>query len=200
MTNLQKKLAASAITVAILGTAFAPSTFAATTIEIKDNGADSTNKVKVTNKKKVAITQKNKANVSNITAITQNTGGNKANKNTGGSVTITTGDATASVTNTTTTGNNVANVDLCECVDGDLNVTVSGNGSDSYNKVKVKSVHSTTYSQKTYTNVTNGTEIDQNTGDNKANKNTNGDVEIVTGTTDVAVENNVTTGDNYINP
>lgn len=67
--------------------------------------------------KKVCKTEVNQTNVSNISnnvGVVLNTGGNKANGNTG-DATITTGDATSTVTITNTTGGNVAVVSGCCC-------------------------------------------------------------------------------------
>ena len=53
------------------------------------------------------VSQSNTTNVLNGTVVAQNTGGNKANDNTGnGGVTVESGAANSSVTNTVTTGGN----------------------------------------------------------------------------------------------
>ncbi|EKE00088.1 MAG: hypothetical protein ACD_22C00093G0003, partial [uncultured bacterium] len=77
------------------------------TVNVKDNGADSTNKVKITNKSKFKATQTNETLVVNGTLVGQNTGGNHANNNTGdGSVDVDSGNADSTVINDTTTGGN----------------------------------------------------------------------------------------------
>lgn len=77
------------------------------TVNVTDNGADSTNKVKITNKSKFKATQTNETLVVNGTLVAQDTGGNHANNNTGdGGVAIDSGDAGSTVTNDTTTGGN----------------------------------------------------------------------------------------------
>lgn len=173
----------------------------ATNITVSGNGADSKNKVKVKEVKKTNIIQTNATKVVNLVGVVQNTGGNKANKNTGGSVNITSGNATATVTNTTTTGGNVVVKDDCGCVPSDLTVDVKNNGADSTNKVKVKNVHSDTTVQSNFTMVVNGVLVAQNTGDNKANQNTGeGGVSVTSGDAEATVENTAETGSNVVAP
>lgn len=80
------------------------------TVDVMDNGADSTNIVKITNKSKFKARQTNETFVVNETLVEQNTGGNWANDNTGGDVTVDSGDAESNVTNTTNTGGNTLTV------------------------------------------------------------------------------------------
>ncbi len=81
-----------------------------TTNEIKNNGAGSYNKIKVKNFNKTEVEQTNEVLVVNGTLVAQNTGSNHANNNTGdGDTTVDSGNATANVTNNTTTGSNVLN-------------------------------------------------------------------------------------------
>lgn len=78
------------------------------TVDVKNNGADSTNKVKITSKSRTVIDQSNETLVINGVLVAQNTGGNHANSNTGdGNVDVNSGDADSTVTNETTTGGNV---------------------------------------------------------------------------------------------
>ena len=79
-------------------------------ITIQGNGARSTNTVIAVNKSKTKVSQFNGTLVVNGTYVSQDTGGNQANGNTGGgNVDVDSGDATSTVTNTTTTGGNVIN-------------------------------------------------------------------------------------------
>lgn len=57
------------------------------------NGSDSTNNATITQNNENNLTINNNANITNNVNITANTGGNTANKNTGGNSDITTGDA-----------------------------------------------------------------------------------------------------------
>jgi hypothetical protein len=198
MTSLKTKIAAGTVTVALLSTAFAPATFAANTV--RGNGADSVNKIKTVNKKKTQVSQVNETLVVNGVLVAQNTGKNKANKNTGaGDKTVSSGDATATVTNTTTTGGNMAEVNGCGCPDDDGDNTIRGNGADSYNKITVVSKNKTEVSQTNSTAVVNLVGVLQNTGGNSASKNTGGgDVDATSGDADATVTNEVTTGGNHL--
>jgi len=198
MTNLKTRLAAGLTTVAILATSFAPAAFAATDITVSGNGADSINKVKVKAKHKVTVKQKNSTAVTNAVTIGQNTGGNKANKNTGGGVAVNSGDATASVMNTTTAGGNTAMVDSCGCVAVAPTVSIDGNGADSTNKVTLSSKYVTTATQKNTTSVVNGVVVGQDTGSNTANSNTGGTVDVTSGDAGVTVVNTTTVGLNSL--
>lgn len=81
------------------------------TVNVKNNGVDSYNKVVIKNSSNTTATQNNTAFVLNGTLVAQNTGDNNANGNTGsGSVEVTTGDADSTVTNTTTVAGNALTV------------------------------------------------------------------------------------------
>ncbi|MDO8269347.1 MAG: hypothetical protein Q7T54_01585 [Candidatus Levybacteria bacterium] len=78
-----------------------------TNVVIKKNGAGSTNTVTVVSTSKTEVEQVNETLVINGVLVAQNTGGNSANGNTGdGGVNVDSGNATSTVTNTTTTGGN----------------------------------------------------------------------------------------------
>src|SRR3989338_1762243 len=66
------------------------------TVLISENGDSTDNKVKLENENKVEVSQENKSNIENRIYNDATTGWNDANRNTGGSVTITTGNAEAS--------------------------------------------------------------------------------------------------------
>lgn len=198
MTNFKSKLAASVITVALLGTAFAPATFAAN--KIKNNGADSINKVKIKVKNKKVVNQTNETLVVNGVLVAQNTGGNEANKNTGdGDVSVDSGNADATVTNKTTTGGNAATLTGCGCPAGDEDNTIQGNGTGSKNKIKTVNKNKTEVTQSNSTAVINLVGVLQNTGGNSANQNTGaGDVTVDSGDADATVTNTTTTGTNVL--
>ncbi|HVZ58992.1 MAG TPA: hypothetical protein VG935_04545, partial [Patescibacteria group bacterium] len=59
MTHLKAKIVASAATVALLATSFAPATFASTHIKVKKNGAGSKNTVTTKNTSKTTVDQSN---------------------------------------------------------------------------------------------------------------------------------------------
>lgn len=200
MTHLKTRIVASAATVALLATSFAPATFAK--VKVNKNGADSTNKVKIKSNHKTKVNQTNSTAVVNLVGVFQNTGMNQANKNTGdGQVSVDSGDATSTVTNRTTTGGNAATVDPCACENPDMDVTVKKNGADSTNTVKITSKNKTVVNQTNETLVINGVLVAQNTGGNSANSNTgDGGVDVDSGDADSTVTNTVTTGGNTLNP
>jgi len=200
MTNLKVKLTTGLVTAAFVAGVFAPAgAMAATNVTVSGNGADSTSKVKVKNVKKSKVKQSNTANVTNAIGVSQNTGGNKANKNTGGDVTVTSGNATATVDVTNTTGGNFLAWDSnCGCMVPENTVDISGNGADSYNKVKVVNYDSTKVMQSNSATIVNSITVSQTTGDNKANKNTNGSVDVTSGDTDAHITVDNMTGDNVL--
>lgn len=199
MLNLKYKIAATATTAAIIATSFAPAlSLAATNVTVSGNGADSVNEVKVKNKYKARLTQRNRATVDNTVVVGQDTGGNKANDNTGGDTEVSSGKATANVTNTTITNGNSATIEECGCVGGNTKVDVSGNGSDSDNTVKVRNKNVVRATQRNVANVTNVVVVGQTTGDNSANDNTGGSVEVNSGDTSTTVNNSTTTGSNSL--
>lgn len=67
------------------------------TVNVMDNGADSTNTVDVTNKNKLTVKQKNYSYIVTGVNAKSKTGKNDANSNTGGSTGISTGNATTNV-------------------------------------------------------------------------------------------------------
>lgn len=206
------KILAIASMFAFLVTVVAPVgniTEAATTITIKNNGADSTNKVKVKkakNDKKKKLKQQNQNRVKNNIVIKQDTGWNEANKNTtnGGNVDVTSGDTESKVTNKTTTNGNEAPGEDCGCVnDSELNLKITGNGADSTNKIKVTLGNGSEGGvyQSNYSYVSNSIKVVQSTGDNSANKNTTngGDIDVDSGDATSTVNNTTTLGGNSYN-
>lgn len=201
MTNLKLKVTSAIVTSAFLiGVVLPSGAFAANDVTVSENGASSVNKVKIKTVKKSKVKQNNSSAVTNSVGVTQNTGGNNANKNTGGDVAINSGNATSNVTINNTTGGNNLVMEDCGCPDSDNNIDISGNGSDSVNKVKISSYSKHVVKQSNSAVIVNGVSIGQNTGDNKANSNTGGSVEINSGDADATVEINNTTGDNVLGP
>ncbi len=184
MTNLKQQtfsvLAAGAMLLNVATPALAG------TYEISGNGSGSDNDIVVESTNTTTVNQNNTANVTNNIKTKADTGDNKANYNTGGNVEISTGNAgvTASVSNNL--NSNVAEVDCCAANDTD--VTISGNGSKSDNKVGLVNSNTTKVNQKNVANVTNDVDAKADTGDNKAGANTGGDVVITTGKAVVNVD------------
>lgn len=169
------------------------------TVKISGNGKGSSNTVLSVNKNKQKTTQVNAAAVFNLTGTVLNTGKNSANGNTGsGSVSLSSGNASSRVTNNSTVGGNITTSD-CGCDQGDMSVTIKGNGSGSSNTAVVvnKSKHKVT--QFNGALIVNGTFTVENTGGNSANGNTGkGDVSLMSGNATSSVTNNTTVGGNVM--
>lgn len=191
MTNFKTKITTAVATGAVLLQAMAPLSFAST-IEISGNGAGSDNTANVKQTSTTTVNQSNNADVTNKVEAKAKTGNNDANFNTGGNVTVDTGDAEATATVTNNLNSNVAQVDCCGVQDTD--VLVSGNGAQSDNDVVVRGTNTTTLNQNNNANVRNNVDVAAVTGGNDAGFNTGGDVVVKTGK--ATVDANVTTNAN----
>ncbi|MBI2032742.1 MAG: hypothetical protein HYT09_03810 [Candidatus Levybacteria bacterium] len=127
------------------------------------------------------------------------TGNNEASNNTGGNVTIDTGNATSNVDVNITGGGNTANVS-CACNTTNDTVNVIGNAANTTNTANVTNTKLKKGTQ------TNGGSVKvkklksrAKTGKNKANNNTNGTVDVLTGNATSNVDVNVTTPSNTLN-
>ena len=183
MTDFKKKVA-SAIAAGSILLQLAVPAFADTTIEISGNGANSDNDALVQVQSDTTVAQSNTANITNDVDAFADTGNNNANKNTGGDVSIETGDASVEVDIANTVNSNTAEVDCCP---GDTDVLISGNGADSDNTVKLSQRKRTSLFQDNQAKIYNDVTADAFTGGNDANRNTGGDVDIQTGDADVQV-------------
>src|SRR3989344_6707187 len=97
--QIKKKIATAIVTGSILGATLLPAAaLADTSCEISGNGAHSHNSCRIRISRSVRIRQSNSSIIRNRVWVDVDTGGNRANNNTGGDVTITTGEATSSVT------------------------------------------------------------------------------------------------------
>lgn len=194
--NKYKKVVASVIAAgSILVNGFLP-VFAQTTIILSGNGTDSDNTAKVNVTQSTFVTQSNNSDVTNKVYADAKTGDNKAEDNTGGDVTVKTGDSDVTVTGKNTLNQNSASVDCCGATETD--VLISGNGSDSKNKVDLNlgEEKGTTLSQTNNADVYNRVDVDSDTGDNDAEDNTGGDVSIETGDATVNVSFDTTANAN----
>ncbi len=177
--NFKKIIATVLSSVALFANVALPA-FASTTLEITGNGADSNNTTTVSTDQQTVVAQTNTSNIVNDVTADSSTGGNKADKNTGGSVNIDTGDSKTLVTVQNSANSNIADVENCNC-GTDAEVVISGNGADSKNKAKLNLGGSTIVAQSNDSYVSNNVDADSSTGDNSAKKNTGGNVEIATG-------------------
>ena len=103
------KLIVRAGAVAALATAatlFVAPLASAADCTIDSNGALSHNSCHVTIKRTIHVSQTNNAHVTNKVTVVSNTGGNKANFNTGGDVSVTSGDSSVTVDITNTVNGN----------------------------------------------------------------------------------------------
>ncbi len=163
-----------------------------TNVLISGNGEDSDNFVKLNQNHDTTLTQRNEANVENDVDVDSNTGDNDAEDNTGGDVSIETGDANATVKVGTTANANWARIGGSSN-GGSLTARITGNGEDSDNKIKLNNGGDVTLTQWNLADIENDVDVDSDTGYNDANDNTGGDVMIETGDadTDVTVDNMV---------
>jgi len=184
MNKLTIKIGTAVSTAALVASSFA-TPLLATTVEISGNGSDSDSTVAVQQSNNTVVEQNNTANISNNVNVKSNTGDNKANDNTGGDVSIKTGDSEANVAVSNTANSNQASVS--GCCPTDTSVKIAGNGTKSNNDATVKTANDVKVLQDNYANIDNDVDVDSETGDNEAEDNTWGDVAIETGDSDVTV-------------
>ncbi len=170
-----------------------------TEVKISGNLVGSRNDVKLnsgnrsSNSSDTAIYQDNTAKVKNDVEAKATTGGNDANRNGSGDVTIITGNAKSNVSVSTTANVNSAVVGGGHGDAGSLKLMIVGNGADTRNKIDARIDHDILLVQDNFALVKNYVDADAKTGYNDANDNIGGDVAIVTGdaTTAVGVDNSV---------
>lgn len=197
--KFQYRIGTAIASTALMLNLLAPAVFADTNIEITGNGANSDNSVSVNNTSNVSVTQTNDLVVGLTINSSASTGGNKANGNTGGDVSIDTGNANSTVGISVQGGSNSAEINGCGCNGATDNVTVSGNGSNTTNNATVKNKKKLSASQGGNTTVGASVNSKTKTGKNKAKNNTGGNVSVTTGNSTSNVSANVTAGDNTLN-
>ena len=145
--------------------------FADTSIKVNDNGQNSTNNVEVNKSVNSTVNQTNNTTNTVIVGTVSSTGGNKANGNNGGDVTVKSGDATAKTVLKIDGSSNHYDADDCGCPEGDLDITVKGNAQKSDNNVSYDNSNKKSVKQdnKSKNTVIAGTEA--KTGYNKASHN-----------------------------
>jgi hypothetical protein len=186
-----KKIFAMFAAFTLLLGSFAPLALADTSLVISGNGAGSENEVEVEVESETTVVQSNNAQIVNNITSNANTGGNDANDNTGGDVVISTGNAVSSVDVVNKANLNEAIVEDCNGCETDYRVKISGNGAGSENEVEIESENKVEIFQDNYAYFENNVDAKAKTGYNDANRNTGGDVTIVTGhaVSDVSVLN-----------
>ncbi len=157
------------------------------TVNISGNGPDSDNDVDLTLDNSVDVDQDNDADVDNDVDVDADTGDNEANGNVGGSVKIDTGDTNSTVKLSTAANANSAVVGGGDEEGGTVSAWITGNGEDSDNTIDLDLDNDVVVDQDNDADVENDVEVDGDTGDNEANDNVGGDVEILTGDADATV-------------
>ncbi len=166
-----------------------------TTLKIAGNGSHSDNDIDLDQESKNGIYQDNDADVENKVEVDAKTGNNEANDNTGGEVEVETGDSEVSVGILNFLNSNFAKIGGGDNEGGELSLWITGNGSDSDNKIDADLESENVVKQNNYADVYNKVEVDAETGDNEANDNTGGPVSIETG--DAVVESLVANVGNF---
>ncbi len=152
------------------------------TVVVSGNGADSKNNAKLELENKTQVAQSNSGDITNKVKADSTTGDNKADKNTGGSVSISTGDALTHVDMTTHANSNAAQLGSGNGNGGsEVSLLVAGNGADSKNSVWRALDKTAVLQQYNSSSVNNSVDASSSTGENKADKNTGGSTSIDTG-------------------
>jgi len=199
MKKLFYKFGAGAATAALIGSTFAGAAFANVDVTIKNNGNGSSNRVKVSQNCKVGVSQTNLTFVGVLANVSADTGDNNANGNTGGDVTIDTGKATSSLNVDVGGSINTAEVPgCCECFSGNSTATIKGNGNNSSNRIRIKKSVRKHVRQTNVTIVGVAASVNSDTGDNTANGNTGGNIDVTTGNANSSVDVTVGSSENNL--
>lgn len=171
--TIKQKITTGVASTALLLSTIVPAAFADFTIS--GNGSRSDNQIDADFDITTRISQRNDFDADNDVRINNNTGDNRSSGNTGGDVSIDTGNATANVDIVNVGGSNIAHVDGCGCSNfGDFDAKIYGNGSKSDNEIDLDVNKDLRVYQTNDTNIDNNVYVNNNTGDNKANDNTGG--------------------------
>lgn len=192
MNKLHKKVASVIASGALLLNAVPA--FAGTTVTIQGNGAGADNFATVNQQTTTTVTQSNNAFVVNNVDADADSGYNQAKFNTGGDVTVGSGNAKTDVSVSNTLNSNTADVDCCEA--GDTEATIQGNGAYSLNNVDLTKRNNVNVDQDNYANVVNDVDSDAVSGHNRASSNTGGDTAVVSGNARANVDVSTTANTN----
>ena len=162
-----------------------------TSIAISENGSGSTNYVNNSASNYNGINVYQNADIYNNVNGYANTGGNSASRNTNGNVSIDTGDI--SVEESIKNNVNKAKVKLSTNPLTNYLINIFNNGADSENTITLNEDNENILSVTNVADIYNTSFWDLVTGDNTADRNTDGDVDIKTGDIKVVttIENNV---------
>jgi hypothetical protein len=159
-----------------------------TSANISGNGSGSNNTIAYNTNNNTTVTVNNNANIYNSVNGYANTGYNEVNYNNGGSVSIATGDITASDT-IKNKSINIAQVKAVNGQSGSVYLAIKENAADSDNAIVLEDESEIEINIDNSANIVNKSEWDLNTGGNGANGNSGGDVEITTG--DIVLETKI---------
>lgn len=199
--NIKQKITTATASALILSSVLTSGAMASTTVKVKDNLAGSINKTKVNNSKSSAVIQGNAQVVLTGVTSASTTGGNKAKDNgSDADVKVKSGKAKSKVGVEVSGGVN-ATTDTCGCEEGDTDVTITGNGKDSVNKVKVNNSSQSLVMQGNMSHVVTNVVSVADTGNNTANDNLGGsNVDVTSGNAKSNVQVTVGGGTNVVNP
>lgn len=184
--NIKRQIASAIAAGSIVLNMIAPA-YASSTLVISGNGTDSNNNLNITSTNTNTVSQTNTANITNNVTSTGNTGGNEAEDNTNGDVSISTGDSTVGVAVSNTANSNVANIACCTNSGTDL-VKILGNGSETSNTAGLVKANENTVLQDNDARVNNNVYASALTGNNEAEDNTGGNVKVKTGDAGVGAQ------------
>ncbi|PJA00532.1 MAG: hypothetical protein COX78_00420, partial [Candidatus Levybacteria bacterium CG_4_10_14_0_2_um_filter_35_8] len=173
----------------------------ADSVTIQGNGAKSTNVAGILNINATFVSQNNETVAITLVSSKANTGGNTANGNTGGNVSVDAGNATSTVNTTVRGSTNYAAIP-CGCSEGTTDIKVKGNGADSTNIAGAANINLSKTRQKNRTFAVTAVRSRARTGGNTANGNT-GPGSVTVGTTGNASSTVYTTvggSSNTLNP
>jgi hypothetical protein len=177
---MTKRLFSAIVAFALVAASVAPA-YAETQVGNVGNGVDSSNTTSVNQTNSTTLTQQNSANITNNITVKSNSGGNSADRNTGGDITVDTGKAQTSVAIENVANRNAAQLDTCCQGLGDVSVLNGHNGDSSKNKASLNQENNTALFQVNNAYVQNSVNATANSGKNSADRNTGGDVLVQTG-------------------
>ena len=169
---INKRIATAIATGALVFNSLATPAFAAINVNLTGNGDSSNNTANLNISKSNSIVQNNTANISNNVEVDAETGGNEANRNTGGDVNVETGNSTVGVSVQNALNKNSAS--LACCTSGNATLNIPGNGVESDNDIDLDMDNSNEIFQDNDADVDNDVDVWASTGNNEANRNTGG--------------------------
>lgn len=152
----------------------------ASEITITGNGSDSTSQVQTQTDSNTQITQTNSADISNEVTAEANTGNNQASDNSGGDVSIETGDSDSHISVENSGNTSIVNSNDC-CAENETGLNITGNGSNSDNQINYNQDNSNNVNVYQNANISTSIVGFINTGNNRANDNSGGSNTIITG-------------------